>query len=76
MKGDESPTPRQDDLLTPKQVEREYGFDVQTLANWRWMGTGPNYIKRTPGRGGRVYYRRSAVERWLDAHTVTVGGAA
>lgn len=65
-----------DELLTPKQVEREYGFRVQTLAQWRWMGLGPNYIKLSPGRGGRIKYKRSSIEKWLDSVTVRTGGAA
>ncbi|MBB0243887.1 helix-turn-helix domain-containing protein [Streptomyces alkaliphilus] len=64
------------ELLSPKQVQAEYGFSLQTLANWRWMGEGPAYIKTTPGRSGRVMYRRSAIEAWLDAQTVTTGGEA
>lgn len=65
-----------DELLTPKQVQADYGFSPQTLANWRWMNTGPTYIKTSPGRSGRIRYKRSAVEAWLDAQTVKTGGAA
>jgi Helix-turn-helix domain len=65
-----------DGLLTPKQVHDEYGFTPQTLANWRWMGLGPAYIKTTPSRAGRVKYRRSAIEQWLSEQTVTTGDAA
>jgi len=59
-----------DQLLSPKQVHAEYGIAPQTVANWRWKGIGPAFIKLTPGRGGRVLYRRSEIERWLDARTV------
>ncbi|WP_331448024.1 DNA-binding protein [Streptomyces xanthochromogenes] len=65
-----------DELLTPRQVYSEYGFSPQTLANYRWMDMGPDYIKQTPGRGGRIKYKRSAIESWLDAQTVKTGGAA
>lgn len=65
-----------DVLLTPRQVHAEYGFSPQTLANWRWTGQGPDFIKTTPGKGGRIKYRRSAIEAWLNAQTVTNGGAA
>ncbi|MFZ3558367.1 MULTISPECIES: helix-turn-helix transcriptional regulator [unclassified Streptomyces] len=65
-----------DQLLTPKQVETEYGIAVKTLANYRWQGIGPNYVKTHPGQYGRVKYRRSVVENWLSARTVQVGGAA
>jgi len=65
-----------DELLSPKQVHADYGFSPQTLANWRWTGMGPDYIKVTPGRGGRIKYKRSQFEAWLDAQTVRNGGAA
>ncbi|MFF3617730.1 helix-turn-helix domain-containing protein [Streptomyces sp. NPDC002467] len=65
-----------DDLLKPTQVHAEYGFSPQTLANWRWTGTGPAYIKTSPGKGGRIRYKRSAIERWLDERTVSGGAAA
>lgn len=65
-----------DEFLTPKQVHADYGISPQTLANWRWMNLGPAYIKQTPGKGGRIKYRRSAIEAWLDAQTVQTGGAA
>lgn len=65
-----------DELLSPKQVQTEYGFSPQTLANWRWMGLGPSYVKTTPGRSGRIKYRRSVIEKYLDAMTVKTGGAA
>ncbi|MEU9657564.1 helix-turn-helix transcriptional regulator [Streptomyces chartreusis] len=63
-------------LLTPKQVQAEYGIAVQTLANYRWQGIGPSYTKTNPSKYGRVKYRRSAIEAWLTAQTVQPGGAA
>ncbi|MFH9121126.1 helix-turn-helix transcriptional regulator [Streptomyces globisporus] len=63
-------------LMTPAQVADEYGIAAQTLANYRWQGIGPAYVKKTPGRSGRVVYRRAAIEAWLDAQTVQTGGAA
>lgn len=65
-----------DQLLSPKEVQAEYGFSPQTLANWRWTGIGPAYIKTSPGRSGRIRYKRSAVEAWLNAQTVQTGGKA
>nr|WP_197972270.1 helix-turn-helix domain-containing protein [Streptomyces gossypiisoli] len=59
--------------MTPRQVQDEYGFKVSTLANWRWTGTGPDFIK-TSGVSGRIKYKRSDIEAWLDAQTVRVGG--
>jgi hypothetical protein len=67
---------KKEELLSPKDVHAEYGFSPQTLANWRWTNTGPDYIKTSPGRGGRIKYRRSAIEQWLQAQTVRTGGTA
>lgn len=59
-----------DDLLSPRQVHAAYGFTPRTLANWRRQGTGPEYIKTTDGRTGRIRYRRATFEAWLNARTV------
>jgi len=42
-----------------------------TLRQWRYRGCGPVYIKVN----GKVRYRRSDVEAWLDANTITPGAA-
>lgn len=65
-----------EELLTPKQVAAEYPFTTNQLATWRWMGLGPSYIKLSPGRGGRIKYKRSAIDAWLDSCTVHLGRAA
>ncbi|MGW4033096.1 DNA-binding protein [Streptomyces sp. NPDC004838] len=66
-----------EELLSPARVCEEYPiFTPAALADRRWRGDGPDYIKTAPGRSGRVYYRRSAIEKWLDARTVQTGAAA
>lgn len=65
-----------DPLLTPNQVQAQYGIAVKTMANYRWQGIGPAYVKTNPSKYGRVKYRRSAIEAWLDAQTVQTGGQA
>lgn len=57
-------------LLSPRQVESSYGIPQQTLANWRWRRIGPEFVKTAAGKGGRVKYRRSVIEQWLDDRTV------
>jgi hypothetical protein len=42
----------------------------KTLANWRSLGIGPSYTKLSPGRGGRIRYRRSDVLAWLAQREV------
>ncbi|WP_079053017.1 DNA-binding protein [Streptomyces phaeochromogenes] len=65
-----------DDFLPPKQVITEYPIfgTVGSLAERRWRGDGPEYVKTSDGRAGRVFYRRSAIEKWLDERTVQTGG--
>lgn len=64
--------------LSPAQVCAEYPMFVSpaALADRRWRGDGPDYMKTTASRSGRVYYHRSAIEKWLNERTVTSGGAA
>ncbi|GAB2328454.1 DNA-binding protein [Streptomyces variabilis] len=67
-----------DEFLAPAQAVKEYPVlgSTASLAERRWRGSGPDYIKTGEGRGGRVWYRRSAIEAWLEAQTVRTGGAA
>ncbi len=44
----------------------------RTLGQWRYLGKGPKYAKV----GRYVRYRRSDVEAWFDAQTVTPGRVA
>lgn len=53
------------DLLTPSEVARDYRVSENTLANWRWAGKGPRFIKA----GAKVLYRRSDLEAWLESST-------
>jgi hypothetical protein len=66
-----------DDILTSTEVCEQYRSvwrNAQALADMRWKGTGPEFIKTAPGSAGRCLYRRSAIERWLDERTVQAGG--
>lgn len=67
-----------DEVLSSAEVCEQYPLfrSPQALAELRWRGTGPDYIKTHPGRSGRVYYRRSSIEQWLDERTVSGGQAA
>ena len=48
-------------FFTPQQVVARYGVvTVRTLANWRSIGQGPDYIKI----GGRVMYPAESVFSW------------
>lgn len=67
-----------DEWLSPTQVCAEYPMFASpgVLADRRWRGDGPDYIKTTSTRSGRVYYKRSAIEQWLNDRTITCGGTA
>ena len=64
---------RTDEWLTAAEAAAIARLSPQTLANHRYQGIGIPYSKLTPGRSGRIRYRRSDVERWLAGD---VAGAA
>lgn len=55
-----------DDWLTPVEVARITRLTQSTLKDKRWRGTGPKFTKLSPGRGGRIRYRRADVVAWLN----------
>lgn len=61
-----------DEWLSPPQVCAEYPMfkSPGALAERRWRGDGPAYMKTAPSRSGRVFYRRSSIEKWLTERTV------
>ena len=60
------------ELLTQDQVAELLGVTKGTLANWRTSGLGPRYFKPI----GKVKYRKSDVEAFIDAGVVTSTSAA
>lgn len=64
------------DTFDPILSEREYrtwvGISAPTAQRQRSVGNGPSFIRLSERRIG---YRKSAVERWLEARTVDrIGG--
>ncbi len=55
-----------DEWLTPREAAKLAKLSVSTLSDKRWKGTGPAFTKLSPGRGGRIRYRRSDVIAWLN----------
>ena len=47
------------------EAARRIGWKASTLANARWKGSGPPYLKI----GGRVRYRLCDIADWLDSQT-------
>ncbi|WP_248762610.1 AlpA family transcriptional regulator [Pseudarthrobacter sp. SSS035] len=58
------------ELLTSTELAQKLHKTVSALAQWRYKGVGPKFIKL----GGGVRYRASDVEAWLDAQTRTQTG--
>jgi excisionase family DNA binding protein len=59
----------EDRLLWPEQVAEMLGLPIGTLANWRYQGRGPAFVKV----GRHVRYRRSDVLGWIEEHVVPAG---
>lgn len=58
------------DYITPEQLEQWLGIKKTTLANWRYRGVGPEFIKA----GRRVLYDTDTVTSWLKANAQTMTG--
>ena len=60
-------------LLTAKQAARYLSISTKWLANQRWQGTGPKFLKV----GGAVRYRQSDLDSYLtdcEASNLDFGG--
>lgn len=53
-------------LLTTAEAAKILRVGVNTLKDWRYYKTGPDYIKV----GCQVRYREAALEAWLQQQTV------
>lgn len=56
-------------LLTPAQVATYLQVSEKTLANWRYLRRGPDFVKV----GRDIRYRETELERWLTDMTNAVG---
>lgn len=61
-----------DGFLTPQQVADRYkgAITVRTLANWRSIGQGPDYVKI----GGKVVYPADTLKLWEDSRRRSLTG--
>lgn len=57
-------------LLTPKDIEKEFGIHRKMLAYWRMEGIGPTYI--TFGR--RIFYDRTEFEGFVTSGKIKTTG--
>lgn len=60
------------ELMKPAELGTRIEKSQAVLANWRYLGIGPKFIKM----GKSVRYRVSDVEAWLDQQTRQQTGAA
>lgn len=51
------------ELLTTEQLADELAMTVPALAQWRYRGMGPRFIKE----GRWIRYRRSDVDEWIES---------
>lgn len=56
-----------DDYLTAEEAALVVRQKVGTLAQWRYLGTGPRYYKA----GRKPLYRRSELLTWLEEQART-----
>ncbi len=54
-----------DDLLGVKELAAEFHVSPATVYGWRTRGRGPRAIKV----GGLLRFRRSEIDRWLEANS-------
>lgn len=52
-------------ILTPSDLAEMLGKTTASLAQWRYLGVGPKYIKA----GRAVRYCESDISAWLEAQT-------
>jgi hypothetical protein len=65
----ESNSPISSPVVTSVEAARYIGLAPATLRNLRSQSEGPAYVRVGHGRG-RVMYRLSALDSYLDARTV------
>ena len=61
-----------DRYYRPTDPEMAIFGAVSTLAQWRHAAEGPDFVRF----GNRILYRGDALNRFLDAHTVTYSRGA
>ena len=54
------------DLMAPAELAAKLGKSPAALAQWRYLGRGPRFIKL----GRNIRYRTSDVDAWLDQQTM------
>lgn len=67
--------PQTDELLVTKQLPEITGVSTSWLEKARLNDCGPKFIRiKSSGKRGKVLYRRSDVEAWLQENECQPGG--
>lgn len=53
------------ELLKPTEVADQMRVSTGTLANWRYRGVGPGYIKLSEAPNAPVRYRRAVIDAYM-----------
>ena len=56
-----------DTFMTEKQVAAMIGLSVVTLQSWRIKGEGPTFYKLGDRPKGKVLYKESDIQEWLES---------
>lgn len=56
-------------LMVPAQVSAYLGIPTGTLANWRYQGRGPAFVRV----GRHVRYRSEDISEWIDQQVGALG---
>jgi predicted DNA-binding transcriptional regulator AlpA len=59
------------EMLDPPELSAAIKVPEKTLAQWRYLGRGPAYVRV----GRHVRYRQVDVDTWIANQTVTPGAA-
>lgn len=61
-----------DIYLTEREFSERYHVSMRTLSRMRTDGSGPRFIRSTPGNiRGRILYQLAEIEQWLAGRTLT-----
>lgn len=63
----ETPTTTAKKLLTPEEAAQFLGLSVTTLADWRYRGRGPEYLRLSQTARGRIRYPAESLAAWVEA---------
>jgi len=58
----------QDVLLIPQEAAAMLRYEIQTLANRRFKGLGPKYIKLPPN--GHIRYRLADLKAFIEENSI------